>query len=500
MAAVNIRDSTVGYQVPSKLKYSQALPLAVPSQNFTELFTPTNGSTFQPNGIVRIPISADAFLSPMESYLQFTITNKSRQLATAAPNVDINVRLDHSCQSFLQRVRVLAPNGAPIDDIVDYNVLSALMSDFQHDPEWRSTDGHTTSGYSQTMSDGVDGIYALPDYDGHTMRLGVAGVAQHATFTMHIIGTLLSQNKMLPLKYMNTGVILELTLAPAIDALISRGANSQADNVLNYEMSDISYVGRILRFDQLFYSAFEQLLLAGAQTGQPAVQIHSPSYHHFSGTGRAGTQFNLAIGENAASIKSMFAVFREQLNVQSATASRIGARTRDHIGEYQFRIGSKMYPNTPVRISAQNSGSSYSELKKALGTMHSIDDGGTVVRRKHYLLNASVNAGLTAGLPLIYDTAVGARDAVVARLVAATFLRVVEAPYYGKFAIGYDYESFSGSLPYQSGLDASIHALNVELICRREGAENGLDVRADVFSLIDQVVSIDANQNVMVTR
>jgi hypothetical protein len=461
----------------------------------TREFQASNGQTFAPNSnrVIRIPLSSDDFLSGNESYLRFTVNNKSKTNGGA----DTAVSLDHSCHSLFERVRLEAPDGTEIDRIDNYNVLACMLGDWQHGAGWRTTVGYSTSGYSRVrnFTDG-QGVLILPDYDGSTASISANG---SKTFTMPIIGTFLSNSKMIPLKYMGSGLVLELTLAPASDALISStrqpAVNNQStpqrtnNDVLDYDMSNIAYVGRLLSFSRLFEEAFEAVLAEGEQMGVPMIQFHSPSYRNYvynAGTG----DFNVPVAERASSIKSMFAVFRGQLSNNGSGNSRVGSRSRDNINSYQFRVGNVLYPQSRVNISATNSGEAYSEMKKALGTLHSLDDQGIVVRQDHYISNSNFVEGVLRLQPDWIRDDNGAPIANYNGLSAS-------GEYYGKFTIGMDFENFSHE-NYQSGLDTTNHAMNIELLVTRSAPSNAL--RVDVFTLIDQVVTLNANQSITVSR
>ena len=63
--------------LPSSVDYTKILPLAVESRSRRRTFLPNNGQSFQSdqNNIIRIDISANAFLDPKHSYLRFRFNN-----------------------------------------------------------------------------------------------------------------------------------------------------------------------------------------------------------------------------------------------------------------------------------------------------------------------------------------------------------------------------------------------------------------------------------------
>ena len=70
-----------GRVLPKSVDYTKILPLAVESRSRRRSFFPTNGQSFvdNANNIIRIDVSASAFLDTRHSYLRFRLTNNSGQ-------------------------------------------------------------------------------------------------------------------------------------------------------------------------------------------------------------------------------------------------------------------------------------------------------------------------------------------------------------------------------------------------------------------------------------
>lgn len=519
MSANPLRDDRPAFQVPQKLKYSGVLPLAIPSTTRTREFQAISSEyAYNNNRVIRIHIAANDFLSGNESYLRFTVRNESVDAGGNATQV----RIDHSAHSFFERVRIEGPDSTEIDRIDDYNVLAAMLGDFQHSPEWRTTQGNIMSGYSfERVADRIAGVNLFQDYDGYTAVLPANGTR---TFTIPIISTFLSQSKMIPLKYMGKGLVLELTLAEPSYCLVSsttaQGTVAAAqDDVLNYRVSNVAYMGRLLSFNQMFEQAFEQVMSQGDNQGNPIIQFHSPTWRGHQHTLAGATDSNIPIAERASSVKSIFAVFRDQLTgaiANDSSVSKVGGRAKAGVRDYQFRIGSVLYP--PNRVTVDETGAeAYTELKKAFGSLHSVDDMGAV-RVDHYnaersqvarvalplnAINILASAELIAALP----GALGAGAGETANLVANLAIPAGIPAYTGKFALGIDMESFPHE-KYQSGLDTTQHSMNIELLVGRVAAavgppavEGGIpNTRCDVYTLIDQVVTLTPTGDLMVSR
>ena len=75
--------------------------------------------------MIRIPLNGPYFLNAPDSYLKFEtyIDNSSSASTTCF--------LDSSAHTFIQRLRIEGPDGSELERIEDYNVLHAMLLDFQ---------------------------------------------------------------------------------------------------------------------------------------------------------------------------------------------------------------------------------------------------------------------------------------------------------------------------------------------------------------------------------
>ena len=104
--------------LPSNVDYTKILPLAVESRARRRTFFPVNGQAFTSNGnnIIRIDISAQAFLDPKHSYLRFRYNNLD-----AAQTVGFDFGGGHG---FIKRLRI-EQAGNILSDVNNYNRLMA---------------------------------------------------------------------------------------------------------------------------------------------------------------------------------------------------------------------------------------------------------------------------------------------------------------------------------------------------------------------------------------
>ena len=103
--------------LPSNVDYTKILPLSVESRSRRRSFFPTNGQQFTSDGnnIIRIDISASAFLDPKHSYLRFKFVNRTAQ------KVGFDLGGGHG---FIKRLRI-EQAGNVLSDVNNYNRLMA---------------------------------------------------------------------------------------------------------------------------------------------------------------------------------------------------------------------------------------------------------------------------------------------------------------------------------------------------------------------------------------
>ena len=105
--------------LPSNVDYTKILPLAVESRSRRRSFFPVNGQRFTSDGnnIIRIDISASAFLDPKHSYLRFRFRNQSGSTC----GFDFG-----GGHNFIKRLRI-EQAGNVLSDCNNYNRLMELV-------------------------------------------------------------------------------------------------------------------------------------------------------------------------------------------------------------------------------------------------------------------------------------------------------------------------------------------------------------------------------------
>lgn len=435
---------------------------AFPSQanksvKMTPRIPPKNGFVFTPGNVIRLEFPAQGYVNPMTTTLSFDVA-----LVVPDPGfpegvgpsagTEACVRFQNNIQSIFSRVRLLY-GANPIEDIINYNVVVRNLT------EW--TAGNPSLCVDQgTITDGIGNntVAYSPAGDGaaqftilntranmiHGCAFGrdttpisdvgqgrglagfvggapggvlstttlawnnAAGAAQTPVptiivsrrYQVQLALGLLTQEKLIPTKYMASQLAIELTLDTPANCIVADLAKYKAatvdpvtsavagyvpgwQSVINYCVYNVNLIPEILEFDASYDTAF----LQGLQNGGVPIKFSSwfvkktDFRHTFLFSSANSSTVNLLIQERSRSVKSIFTVQRlSQPNIEVDngatffdTSKEIGFQTMQN---YQYRVGGRYFPASPVQTSTTtgsgltNGGAeAYIELAKALNIL-----------------------------------------------------------------------------------------------------------------------------------
>ena len=395
--------------VPWNARYS------FPSQankavKITPRIPPKNGATFLPGQIIRVEFPAQGYVNPINTTFEFDVT--LQPYATPANEI---TRFQNNIQSIFNRVRLLY-GATPLEDIINYNMVVRALT------EWTSTNQVGTMDQT-SISEGIGGVCFGADGSATTASVqGLVNVRQayiqgcdNSTMTTalgltngigpglvpnNIIGTglttqgtnrnctrryqvnlalgLLTQDKLLPVKFMASQLAIELTLEQP-NACIFTQPGGASDATPTYGVTNFNMIPEILEFD----ASYDAMFLKGLQDG--GVPIKFSSWHTFIFSTAAASNVNLQVQERSRSVKALFAMQRRQPYLMTTDSgatffdtfnSSAAANTGSTMSNYQWRIGGRYFPSQPVQNSITLGGSvtnggceAFVELQKALNVV-----------------------------------------------------------------------------------------------------------------------------------
>lgn len=344
----------------------------------------------------------------IESWVYLTTTTAVIQFARPWPISDISsatysiypqvAMQQGGAHCHFSRLRVLY-GSLVLEDIQEYHTLVRLLYECAVQRDYSSAQGQILDGMSGYSPNDIG---ASADSAGLGMRqtyktASGAAVAQSLympgqtrTFCINLLSGLLTQKKLIPLKWMASQLCIELTVSNELDALIGSGGNTAAAGALaaaptslTYQLSNVNFIAELLEFDSAFDTAFWR----GLESMGVPLKFSSWHFHTFP---IAGSNQTFQIHERSRSVKSAFAVAR---STQAASASYDSDRffsdlgaTFDAVGtlnhtnvapieSFQWRVGGRYYPAQPVRCLFGGS-EAYVELSKALDNLGDYTRGG----------------------------------------------------------------------------------------------------------------------------
>ena len=374
--------------LPSNVDYTKILPLAVESRSHRRAFFPTNGQSFESDGnnIIRIDVSASAFLDPKHSYLRFRFRNDCNQ----------TMGFDFGGGSGIIRRLRIEQAGNVLSDVNNYNkLLSSIILPSQGGMD---SVGHrsVTEGvrYANGQAAGsnmisapaneCNGTIAISPSTSGSQPLTIAGgAADTYTFCIPLVNGLLgsTQDKMVPLQLLGSSPItIEIELAPLLDVGTFGGVPAGNNR---YIIEDVRYLAQLVEVGP---EVEQQIRMVQDVSGGRLV-LNGVDYTHFAGTISAGALGSSVINVPARrkSMKSLFFVGASQTYGGGAAhhlVSNLSFGGNFNAKSFQLKIGSVLHPATPIEANldtpANNRAEVFSELAKCWGTLSSVNGVGVL--------------------------------------------------------------------------------------------------------------------------
>jgi len=474
-----------GRVLPKSVDYTKILPLAVESRSRRRSFFPVNGQSFvdNANNIIRIDVSASAFLDTRHSYLRFRLTNNSGQ----AMGFDFG-----GGHGIIRRMRI-EQAGTILSDCNHYNKLMSSIilpsqSGFDGLAHRSLTEGQRfanngTNNNSAQPLPAADVSGAVASTASNTNALVAAGGTY--TFSIPLMNGLLgtTQSKMVPLQLLSSSPLtIEIELAPLLDIGVYAVAAPVAGT--SYTIDNVRYIAQLVEVGP---EVDAQLRMVQEMSGGKLV-LNGTDYTHFNGNIPAGATGNQVINVPARrkSLKSLFFVGA------STTYAAAGAGGAEHgfvynlsyggnfnLASYQLKIGSVLYPPTPVDCQFQGGaafdrGEAIAELSKCLGVLGSAHGTGVLQTTNTYVADCDV---ANMAIPV----AVGANPPSTLQF----------SPF------GMDLESFQRTA-IESGVNTADASLPISLILNIGGA-NAEAINVDAYVSYDSLYFIDETGTIRVS-
>ena len=253
--------------VPWNARYS------FPSQankavKITPRIPPKNGATFTPSQVIRLEFPAQGYVNPINTTLAFDVTLQGPSDFGSVAN---ETRFQNNIQSIFNRVRIMY-GSTPLEDIINYNQIVRNLT------EWTSTNQNNTVD-QLSIAEGIGGTVYNVDTSGNAGQVNVRqkfiqGVSTTSSglvapqfgavpvldttatqptysttrrYQVNLACGLLTQDKLIPVKFMASQLAIEIQLEQAIACMYTKIV--PAATAPTYSVSNVALIPEILEFD-----------------------------------------------------------------------------------------------------------------------------------------------------------------------------------------------------------------------------------------------------------
>ena len=382
---------------------------AFPSQankavKMTPRIPPKSGQTFAPGNIIRIEFPAQGYVNPQNTTLEFDVL---LQGPVEGSSPKYSVHFQNNIQSLFQRVRLLY-GATPLEDILNYNVIVRALTEWTATNQTLTMDqtsvcegiggsvigqALTVTGLLNTRQKYIQGIEhgIAPTTPTNISNANAAGIVPNQSsagfsgvtppagskfssrrYQVNFALGLFTQDKLIPVKFMASQLAIEITLEAPAACMMYKLWSGTVTAPPTYFVSNVNLIPEILEFD----SSYDAMFLRGLREG--GVPIKFSSWHSFFFSSANSANINLLIQERSRSVKALFAVQRYPqpdfgLDMGSLLYDTAAGGTASTLQQYQFRIGGRYFPASPVQTALTagsgitNGGAeAFIELQKAL--------------------------------------------------------------------------------------------------------------------------------------
>ena len=456
--------------VPRQLGYEAALPLAINSRSQRRSFFPDNGATFTSgnNTQIHMRLNADAFLDSAHSYLKFKVDLSGGDIAAGTFDPDVGV-------PWINRIRI-SSGGQVIEDVEDWNKLYAFLLLNQSGSDYSIKNGKA-SGFNMSSLDAT----ALPGAAaaGSVLKYGDAATGvvgfdgankQTFEYCLPLMTGFFNLDKYLPLLFINGGIDVDIYLEdPHVCGNFSAGTTAGKEQLpdLKYVVTNVEYMATLINLDADFNMRLKSIIDSAGM-----LQLSGTTFRHIQNAVTPASDMTITCPIRVKSIKSIFTLFEPTDGGRATKTGRyiLSNSQRCGITQWQFRIGSVVYPAKPVEVNSASPSfaqESHCELMKAFGTLGNYDH--------------QISYG--AGNYVADDDVVVAPAAVVPC-----------------FAIGYDFESFQKATnAIESGINTADRSLPIVLECKSASTAALTGANAHTYVMADAIWYINSAGTVTVS-
>jgi len=351
--------------------------------------------------LIRILLTGDNWMDPSTFRVMFTLNNLDTGTKRLRPL--------GGPWSFFRRMRILAA-GQLVEDVMEYNRIHEMFH-MMIAKESRENDAAEAFGVhwdSHAWENGLNVSLNTTNYRGIAAQEGM-------TVLFKPLSGILNQNKLLPLRYAPITIELELVDSgtdPIISNFSGNATNAfKADNTsTNWSINNVQVKCDVCTLDNALDNSYAQHLLSGK-----SLPI---TYNTFiSQIQTIAGQDNplVTVSRAITRLKSVFVTLSKEYSggrsgligrkfwndffspMSSYNYDGVFTHEPDAEFEFQLQIGSKLFPEYPIRSHSE----AYYQLKKTLGVqasaVHNFDVSAVEYRDHKFVVGTDCEKVLDAG-------------------------------------------------------------------------------------------------------
>ena len=299
-------------------------------------------------------LNADAFLDSAHSYLKFKVDLSGAETATDTFDPDIGV-------PWINRIR-LSSGGQVIEDVEDWNKLYSFLLLNQSGVDYSVKNGKA-SGFNMSgldVSAAADGGAAG---SGQVLKYGAAdaGVVgfngdnvKTFEYCLPLMTGFFNLDKYLPLLFINGGIDVDIYLEdPHVCGTIKAGTAADPNQSgLKYVVKNVEYMATLINLDADFNMRLKSIIDSAGM-----LQLSGTTFRHMQNAvsvGAVASNMTITCPIRVKSIKSIFTLFEPTTGGRATKCARYALSNNQRCGitEWQFRIGSVVYPAKPVEVNS----------------------------------------------------------------------------------------------------------------------------------------------------
>ena len=369
-------------------------------------FHPQGSNIYSTNGtkLIKLLVSGDAWMDPSTFRIMFDLVNMDSTEAK-------ELRPLGGPWSFFRRMRVLC-GGQVVEDIDNYNRVHEMFS-IMTASDSRSNVNAEAFGKSWDIRDDFNTTLTAASFPGI-----IGGQSQTVLFKP--LSGLLNQPKYLPIRYCPITIELELVNDATVPIVSYLGGSefTAANTSLLWQIQNVQVKCDLCTLDNALDNSYAEHLLSGK-----ALPVNYNTYVSQIQSTQGSSNNGVIIGQkdirhnvtrSLSRLKSVFVSFDHAVPSEDAYVGRKewndfyspmhayagGANNQfNSKGEFEFQLqlGSKLYPEYPIRSHAE----AYYQLRKTLGvqssSLHNFDIDSHEYRNWKFVLGTDMEKVLEAG-------------------------------------------------------------------------------------------------------